>query len=123
MMLAQDHLDRLLKLDVKSYLRGKAPRRFARAEVPYLKNWRVELACEAAGCPSSILLAATMVITGRAQRSGGALVTTPPPVWRIATGRGRGTDSIGSVIGQSPHDPIVMNHELPMKKDRQIGRH
>ncbi|ABE62778.1 hypothetical protein Nham_1978 [Nitrobacter hamburgensis X14] len=103
MSLAQGHLDRLLKLDVKSYL--KAPSRFARAEVPYLENWRVALACEAAGCPSSILLAAAMVITGRAQRSGRAPVTTPPLVWLIATGRG--TDSIGSVIRPCPHEPAT----------------
>jgi hypothetical protein len=90
---------------VESYL--KAPHRFARAEASSLANWRVELACEAAGCPSSILLTAAMVIADRAQRSGRALVTTPPLVWLIATGRGRGraTDSIGSVIGQSPDEP------------------
>lgn len=63
MSLAQDHLDRLLKLDVKSSL--KAPSRFAWAEASSLANW-VALACESAGCPSSIVLTAAMVITGRA---------------------------------------------------------
>jgi hypothetical protein len=64
MSLAQDHLDRLLKLDVKSYLR--APNRFALVEASSLAIWRVELACESAVCPSSIRLTAAMVITGRA---------------------------------------------------------
>jgi hypothetical protein len=81
MSLAQAYLDRLLKLDVESYLRGKMPSRLALAEASHLENWRVELACQATVGSSSILFNAAMVITGGAERSGGASVTTTPLVW------------------------------------------
>jgi hypothetical protein len=87
MPLAQAYLDRLLKLDIESYLRGKTPSPFALAEAPHVENWRVELACVAAVGPSSILPKAAMVITGRAGCSGGAPVTTTPLVWLDHNGR------------------------------------
>jgi hypothetical protein len=56
MSLAQDYLDRLLKLDVESYLRGKAPGALALRAAPLLEDWRIERVCEPTDGPSSVRL-------------------------------------------------------------------
>ncbi len=81
MSLAQDYLDRLLKLDIESYLRGKGPSALALSEAPLLEDWPVDLVFETTEGPSSILIEDAMVLTGRAQASGGELIATTRLVW------------------------------------------
>jgi hypothetical protein len=81
MSLGQDYLDRLLKLDIESYLRGKGPSAVALSEAPLIEDWRVDLVDETTEGPSSILVEDAMVLTGRAQASGGELVATTRLIW------------------------------------------
>lgn len=76
MSLAQDYLDRLLKLDVESYLRGKAPGALALRAAPLLEDWRIERVCEPTDGPPSVRLENATVITGHTTHAGGGPVTT-----------------------------------------------
>jgi len=81
MSLAQDYLDRLLKVDVESYLKGKGPSAVALSDAPLIEDWRVDLVFETTDSPPSILVENAMVLTGHAQASGGELVATTRLIW------------------------------------------
>jgi hypothetical protein len=91
MSLAQDDLDRCLRLDVEDYFKGHEPRSIELARAPLLKNWCVNLVCERIETPSSILLKTAMSltghVTGHSERADGMLVTTTRLVWLDRNGK------------------------------------
>jgi hypothetical protein len=91
MSLAQDDLDRSLRLDVESYFKGHEPRSIELARAPLLKNWRVNLVCELIETPSIIVLKNAMSLSGHvighSERADGELVTTTRLVWLNHHGR------------------------------------
>lgn len=84
MSLAQDYLDRWLRLDVESYFKGHAPRSIELARAPLLKDWHANLIYERIETPSSAVLNAMSLsgrVTGHPQRADGELITTTTLVW------------------------------------------
>lgn len=81
MPLPHDDPDRLLKLDIKSYLRGKVPSSMALSEAPLIEDWCVDVVHETTEFPSSILVEDAMVLTGRVQPSGSELVAPTRLIW------------------------------------------
>lgn len=79
MSLGQDDLERPLKLDIESYLRGKGPSATALSEAPLIEDWWVDLVYETTEGPSSIVVEDAMVLTHRA--SGSELVATTRLIW------------------------------------------
>jgi hypothetical protein len=108
MSLAQDDLDRWLRLDVEDYFKGHEPRSIELARAPRLKNWCVNLVCERIETPSSILLKTAMSltghVTGHSERADGMLITTTRLVWldRTENGREPSGASTGSASGPTP---------------------
>jgi hypothetical protein len=89
--LAQDDLDRRLRLEVEGYFKGHEPRSIGLARAPLLKNWRVNLVCERIETPSFVVLKNAMsltgYVTGHSERADGMLVTTARLVWLDRNGK------------------------------------
>lgn len=85
MSLAQDYLDRWLKCDVESYLRGHEPRPIELELAPRLESWRVDLARERTETPSLIVLKEAMLLTGQVsshpKHTDGEPIETARLVW------------------------------------------
>ena len=83
MSLAQQYLDRWLKLDIENYFRGGLPSAVELAHAARLENWRIALFCELTGNPSH--LAGDMSLIGHVmehpKHADGKLIRTATLVW------------------------------------------
>jgi hypothetical protein len=104
MSLAQDYLDRRLKLDVEGYLRGEMPRPIALERAPLLENWRVVLLCELSGKLPLARLAGDMSLVGNVthhpSHGEGELIRTAKLVWLDRYGKWARTKDRLFLLGQ-----------------------
>ncbi|MFI5002536.1 MAG: hypothetical protein ACHQK9_21840 [Reyranellales bacterium] len=83
MSLADDYLDRWLRLDIEHYFRGGLPSAFELAHAAQLENWRVVLSCELTGNAPSLADDMSLVgyVTGHPKHADGKLIRTATLVW------------------------------------------
>jgi hypothetical protein len=81
--LAQACLDRLLKLDVESYVNGRSPGALALKEAPLLENWWADIVCELKREPPHVAGEITLFghVAGHPKHADGALIRTAALAW------------------------------------------
>lgn len=91
MSLAQDYLDRWLKLDVEGHFRGEVPRPIELARAALLENWRVTLSCKLSGKLPLAYVTGDMSIIGNVtdhpMHADSELIRTARLVWLDRNGK------------------------------------
>jgi hypothetical protein len=109
MSIAQDYLERLLKLDVEGHLRGEMPHPIALDDAPLLENWRVALQRKLIGKLRVAHLVGDMSLIGNVtdhpSHGEGELIRTAALVWLDRYGRWARTQDCLFLLGQRSTSP------------------